>query len=309
MRDQYATTGGGDGSAWWNIPQPAVPHLLGAGRLGKAAEAFAAGLLTAQGHARRGRSAQVGEAVMAAVWAAVAAAARPPSIVQRFCSGAAQGPMARAEQLVLAGEVRRGVAAMDGTIERDRAHEDALTQIVTGLEPLPPVAPPTHNAPATQDQEEHKEWVRAINAALQATPRRGAPGPSGMRGDLLRAILTERPELVGVLAELLPHLLASPPAAMARCRLTVIVKMKPTAGGGQRRKARAIACGEAITRLVERACLRRWREQFNAGAAHSTVQLRDGPLRTAAVIHHHRRKSSGVHRCAQGLRCCVTSGD
>jgi hypothetical protein len=67
---------------------------------------------------------------------------------------------------------------------------------------------------------------------------------------------------------------------MARSRLVVLSRRKPDGTT----KERAVACGEALTRLLERAVLARWGEALHRGAAHATVHERDGALVTGAVM-------------------------
>ena len=78
----------------------------------------------------------------------------------------------------------------------------------------------------------------------------------------------------------MPHLLRETPRALARARLAVLVSTKASG----RRKARAIACGEALLRLMERAVMIRWGQRLHEAAEHSAAHLKDGALRAAAVI-------------------------
>ena len=191
---------------------------------------------------------------------------------------------ARAEQLVLLGQLSRGAAALDGEVEPERAFADAQEQLVTGLSPQPVLEPPAPEPAQTViPPEEKKEWVAALLAAARSFKPRSAPGPSGLTGDLLQAMLAEDAGLVvGVLAELIPHILVAPPAALSCSRLAVIVKHKPDG----RRKARAVACGECVMRLIERAVVQRWGARLRESARHSTAHMRDGALRTAVVMQN-----------------------
>ena len=269
---------------WWEGDTPRLPHEVSAGRVASAAKAFGEGLATAQAHARGGRSAQVGTAVVAAIRAAVEAAGpRRRRTPHNQRAPPQRTSVRRAEQLIALGQLRRGAAALDGMMEPEKAAEDARKQLADGLDVRPVVdtAPPPE-APPAQTAEDRKDWCKALLAALRATKPRGAPGPSGFTGDLLRDIFGEEVELVAVFAELVPHLLRAPPPALSRSRLVVIIKKKACG----RRKARAIACGESVMRLLERACLQRWGPLLKTAAAHSSAHLRDGALRTSAVVQN-----------------------
>ena len=184
---------------------------------------------------------------------------------------------------MLLGQLSRGAAALDGEVEPERAFADAQEQLVTGLSPQPVLEPPAPEPAQTViPPEEKKEWVAALLAAARSFKPRSAPGPSGLTGDLLQAMLAEDAGLVGVLAELIPHILVAPPAALSRSRLAVIVKHKPDG----RRKARAVACGECVMRLIERAVVQRWGARLRESARHSTAHMRDGALRTAVVMQN-----------------------
>lgn len=285
---------------WWEMAGPRVPHDLGARELSKAAEVLHAHLEAGVLKAAEGHSAAAGEVVMQGFHEAARSVEKPRAAAQARDPGAAThaapaqdaggaaldaggtapaGPRSteRAEKLVLMGQVRRGAAALDGMAEPDRAYEDAKAQLVDGLDPLPPVEVPMVEA----IKGEEKEWRKALLSALKATKPKAAPGPSGVSGDFLKDMITAKPDIIDLLALLVPHLLVAPPPALSRSRITVIVKVK-----NKRRKTRAVACGEALARLLERACLQRWGSQLKAAAPHSSAHLSDGALRTAVIMQN-----------------------
>lgn len=157
-----------------------------------------------------------------------------------------------------------------------------------GAEPAePPEPPPPGHADGEgrrsaggQGKDEWKAWVEALKKAEQATPGRAAAGPTGLPPGFLKRAFAEDPHLLGLFATVMPVLLEHTPRWLSRSRLVALVKTK--ADG--RRKVRSVACGEAVARLVERACKARWGKDLQEAAEHSVAGLKDGALAAAAIL-------------------------
>jgi hypothetical protein len=133
---------------------------------------------------------------------------------------------------------------------------------------------------------EKEAWVTALTEAVKSARPHASAGPMGLYNEHLRAMLSDDASgaLIPALAELMPALLAHPPAALSRSRLHVIVKYK--ADG--RRKPRAIAVGEPFMRLLERACLVRYSEPLAIAAPRSAAGIRDGALQAGVALQNAR---------------------
>ena len=273
---------------WFAREVPRIPYVMGRERLGRAAAVLEEGLGAALAQARGGNSVEAGLAVMAACVETACEASRrrvgeagEERKPRRGAGGRPRDGVVRAEHLVQAGQVGRAAAALGADLELERAEEDARAQLVVGLDEGETVQrQPCEAAPRVMDGDERAAWGKALAEALRRGKPRCAPGPSGLTMDLLRQIVRDKPHILGVLAELMPHLLRETPRALARARLAVLVSTKASG----RRKARAIACGEALLRLMERAVMIRWGQRLHEAAEHSAAHLKDGALRAAAVI-------------------------
>jgi len=263
---------------------PRVRARLKRGPYMRALSVFTSGVLAARERAREGDSKAAGRAMETATRDAVAAM-RVPERPQHDAARKGHSTVSRAEQLIMAGQVRRGAAALSSRMqEPEKAAADARAQLVEGLDQKPPLPeqPSTH-PPPKMDEAELDEWSAALKKALLKTKRRSAAGPTGLPGDFLRRALLQgegSAELLRAFAELMPHLLDSTPEWLTRSRLAVILRTKSDG----RVKARAVACGEAILRLLERTAEARWGEDLLAHAAHSAAKLKDGALQAAAVL-------------------------
>jgi hypothetical protein len=261
---------------WYERAPPRIPHQLRQGRFIRGKQVFVAGLCTAIDHMRAGRVAAVGAALEAAHAEAVAEMS-----VSATKQGSRPAPAAqRARRLILAGQVRRGVTALTSQfVEAGEAVVAARKQLVDGIVSLPGAATPSEE-PATQSDDEAREWVRAIQQAAKRTRGDAAPGPTGLPHSFIKRIVSEDPAATGMLAQLMPHLLQQLPEFLCRMRLATLAKTKRN---GQR-KLRTIACGEALLRLVERAVITRYSAQMLAASPHSAAHLRDGALTCGAVL-------------------------
>ena len=186
--------------------------------------------------------------------------------------------------------MRRGAAALGSELAApEEAVRNARAQLVEGIDDMDEVQAPAVAA-RIPTAGEQAEWVGAFKAANVRTRADTAPGPTGLPPGFLKRLLMSEPEAVALLAKLMPTLLASPPEFLIRSRLASIAKVK--ADGS--RKVRAIACGEALMRLVERAVLARWGPAMLAAAPGSAAHLRDGALLTGAVCQLYAARGRAV---------------
>lgn len=189
----------------------------------------------------------------------------------------------RAEQLALDGQIARAAAALTTTLETPGAAlEAARRQLVVGLDPLPVPALPELASPSPTPACDPAVWAEQLTKALAMLPRKRGAGPTGMTNELIHYAVKHAPEIIPLMAQMMPAILASPAAWMSRARAVVTVKTKRG-----KRKSRTLCVGEALMRWVEKTSLVRWGPSLHASTKHSAVHIKDGAVLTAAVLQGH----------------------
>ena len=208
----------------------------------------------------------------------------------RHTQGGKKAAETRADHLARAGQPGRAIGVLLSTVETGPvAVREATKQVVQGIGGTPAQQIPVDDrcAPAgTTD-----EWLRAVRSVFDKPAPPSAAGPSGLTPRLLWEAARRRPKLVEAIATLCEIAENEGlPEPFARGRMVVLKSTKPNG----RVKYRAIACGEALTRVMERAFLVRYRDELSAVSPDDHASQPDGALRCAVRIQDEAARGNCV---------------
>ena len=224
------------------------------------------------------------------VGAAVDAASAHLAVDQAPRTELGSGPVhsrQRADALAIAGHSRRAVDALTtALVKGEAAAAHAEKQLRTGLVERDAV---DGSGALVADAV---PWRVAFRRVLERAAPYSAAGPSGVTPRLLWAACARSGALVDAIGDCAEWLeqRGDVPEELVRARVVVIRQHKPNG----KVKLRAVACGEALTRLLERAWLLRYEDRLRSGRRDDYSQRKDGALRCGVRMQHYAAEGQCV---------------